>query len=106
MDDPKVIAARVAKEANEAVDEAAKVAIEAFDKINSPDEFGEYTAKDAIKSVIDLARIAITGAFDMARIPLQTQPDPRVMLLARPHHDGRPAVVLERWRRLHPRRPT
>ena len=82
MDDPKVIAARVAKEATEAVDEAAKVATDAFNKINSPDEYGEYTPKDAAKSVFDLARIAITGAFDMARIPLQTQPDPRVMLLA------------------------
>ncbi|MCW2687748.1 MAG: hypothetical protein JWR37_2638 [Mycobacterium sp.] len=82
MDDPKVIAARVAKEATETVDDAAKVATDAFNKINHPEQYGEYTAKEATRSVFELARIAIKGAADMARIPLQTQPDPRVMLLA------------------------
>ena len=35
MDDPKVIAARYAKEANEAIDGAAQVAKDAYDKINA-----------------------------------------------------------------------
>lgn len=82
MDDPKIIAGRVAKEATETVDEAAKVATDAFNKINDPKTYGEYTAKEATKSFFEMARIAIKGAADLARIPLQTQPDPRVMLLA------------------------
>ena len=82
MTDPKIIAARVAKEATETVDDAAKVATQAFNKINHPQQYGEYTSKEAAKSAFELARIAIKGAADLARIPLQTPPDPHVMLLA------------------------
>lgn len=80
MDDPKVIASRYAKEVNEAIDGASLVATEAYDKINADPP--AYETKDAIKSFYDLTRIAIQGAADIARIPLQTPPDPRVLLLA------------------------
>jgi hypothetical protein len=80
MDDPKVIAGKYAKEVNEAIDGAARVATDAYDKINADPP--AYETKDAIKSLFDLTRIAIQGAADIARIPLQTTPDPRVLLLA------------------------
>ncbi len=41
-----------------------------------------YTTTDALKSFFDLSKIAIKSAADIARIPLQTKPDPRVLLLA------------------------
>jgi hypothetical protein len=78
MDDPKVIAARLAKEATDTIDDAAKVATDAFDKINAD----AYTANEAAKSLFELTRVMIKGAADIARIPLQTPPDPRVLLLA------------------------
>ena len=80
MDDPKVIAGKYAKEVNEAIDEASKVATDAYDKINA--EPPAYETKDAIKTFFDFTRIAIRSAADIARIPLQTKPDPRVLLLA------------------------
>jgi hypothetical protein len=80
MDDPKVIAAKYAKEVNEAIDGASQVATEAYDKINADPP--AYETKDAIKSLVDLTKIALQGAADIARIPLQTPPDPRVLLLA------------------------
>ena len=80
MDDPKVIAGKYAKEINEAIDDAAQVATDAYEKINA--EPPAYETKDAIKTLFDLTRIAIRGAADIARIPLQTKPDPRVLLLA------------------------
>ena len=80
MDDPKVIAGKYATEINEAIDDAAQVATDAYEKINA--EPPAYETKDAIKTFFDLTRIAIRGAADIARIPLQTKPDPRVLLLA------------------------
>ncbi|BBX26511.1 hypothetical protein [Mycolicibacterium alvei] len=80
MDDPKVIAAKYAKEVNDTIDDAAKVANDAYAKINAqPSTFG---TEDAIKSFFDMTRIAIKGAADIARIPLQSPPDARVLLLA------------------------
>jgi len=79
-DDPKTIAAKYAKEVNETIDGAAHVANDAYEKINAnPPMFG---TQDAIKSLFDLTKVAIKGAADIARIPLQTKPDPRVLLLA------------------------
>ena len=43
---------------------------------------GKYKGKDAIKSMTQLADIAITGGAALARIPLQIQPDNRPMLVA------------------------
>lgn len=80
MDDPKVIAAKYAKEVNASIDGAAQVANDAYAKINAqPSTFG---TEDAIKSIFDMTRIAIKGAADIARIPLQSPPDARVLLLA------------------------
>ncbi|CQD12078.1 hypothetical protein A5731_25515 [Mycolicibacterium conceptionense] len=80
MDDPELIAAKYAKEVNDTIDGAAQVANEAYAKINAePSTFG---TRDAIKSLSDLTKIAIKGAADIARIPLQSPPDPRVLLLA------------------------
>jgi hypothetical protein len=80
MDDPKVIAAKYAKEVNETIDDATQVATDAFTKINATPP--AFETKDAIKSLFDLTKIAIQGAVDIARIPLQTTPDPKVLLLA------------------------
>lgn len=81
MDDPKVIAAKIAARASATVDEAAKVAVDAATKINDSDKTN-YTADDAAASLFEMTRIAIRGIADIARIPLQTQPDPKVLLLA------------------------
>lgn len=81
MDDPKVIAAKIAARASATVDEAAKVAIDAANKINDNDTTN-FTPDDAAASLFEMTRIAIRGASDIARIPLQTQPDPKVLLLA------------------------
>ncbi|MCZ8379047.1 hypothetical protein O6P37_09255 [Mycobacterium sp. CPCC 205372] len=81
MDDPKVIAAKVAARASATVDEAAKVAIDAATRINDDDKTN-FTPDDAAKSLFEMTRIAIRGAADIARIPLQTPPDPKVLLLA------------------------
>jgi len=81
MDDPKVIAAKYAKEVNASIDDAAQVATDAYAKINAQPT-STYGTRDAIKSFFDLTTIAIKGAADIARIPLQTKPDPRVLLLA------------------------
>jgi len=80
-DDPKVIAAKYAKEVNASIDDAAQVATDAYAKINAQPT-STYGTQDAIKSFFDLTAIAIKGAADIARIPLQTKPDPRVLLLA------------------------
>ena len=87
MDDPKVIAGKYAKEVNEAIDGAAQVATDAYDKINADPP--AYETKDAIKSFFDLTRIAIQGAADIARIPLQTTARPPGAAARRPRHDGR-----------------
>ena len=84
-DDPKTIAAKYAKEVNEAIDDAAQIATDAYAKINAkqlPNQPPTYGTQDAIKSLFDLTKVAIKGAADIARIPLQTKPDPRVLLLA------------------------
>jgi hypothetical protein len=73
MDDPKSIATRYATITRKMVNGAAKVAIDAFDQINKTP--GSYTPEKAIDSATKLAGIAITGASELARIPLQIQPD-------------------------------
>lgn len=76
MDDPMAIATRYATITRKMVNDAAQVAIDAFDKINDTHGDGSsYTAGDAIKSMTKLAGIAITGGSALARIPLQIQPD-------------------------------
>ena len=81
MDDPMVIATRYATIARKMVNDAAQVAIDAFDKINKTGG-STYTAADAIESMTTLAGIAISGGFALARIPLQIQPDNGPMLVA------------------------
>jgi hypothetical protein len=80
MDDPTAIATRYATITRKMVHDATQVAIDAFNKINgSP---GKYKGKDAIKAMTQLADIAITGGAELARIPLQIQPDNGPMLVA------------------------
>src|SRR5271154_4805902 len=81
MDDPKAIATRYATITRKMVNDAAQVAIDAFDKINKTGG-STYTAADAIESMATLAEIAITGGSALARIPLQIQPDNGPMLVA------------------------
>jgi hypothetical protein len=81
MDDPKAIATRYATITRKMVNDAAQVAIDAFDKINKTGG-STYTAADAIKSMTTLADIAIAGGSALARIPLQIQPDNGPMLVA------------------------
>jgi hypothetical protein len=80
MDDPKAIATRYATITRKMVHDATQVAIDAFNKINNKP--GKYKGKDAIKAMTQLADIAITGGSELARIPLQIQPDNRPMLVA------------------------
>lgn len=79
-DDPKAIATRYATVARKVINGAAQIAIDAFDKING--DPGSFTGKDAIESATQLAGIAITGAAELARIPLQIQPDNGPLLVA------------------------
>ena len=81
MDDPMVIATRYATIARKMVNDAAQVAIDAFDKINKTGG-STYTAADAIESMTTLAGIAISGGSALVRIPLQIQPDNGPMLVA------------------------
>ncbi len=83
-DPPNVIAARYATAAKKAVDAAAQVAIDAFDKVNNgpPGPPPPYQPKDAIASVIQLAGAALTGSVALARVALQVQWDRRVLLVA------------------------
>ncbi|HUB57897.1 MAG TPA: hypothetical protein VMB04_22380 [Mycobacterium sp.] len=80
MDDPTAIATRYATITRKMVHDATQVAIDAFNKINGSS--GKYKGKDAIKAMTQLADIAITGGAELARIPLQIQPDNRPMLVA------------------------
>lgn len=80
MDDPKAIATRYATITRKMVNGAAQVAIDAFNKIDGTP--GSYTGEDAIESMTQLAAIAITGASELARIPLQIQPDNGALLVA------------------------
>jgi hypothetical protein len=80
MDDPKAIATRYATITHKMVNDATRVAIDAFNKINATPP--NYTGDDAIKSMTRLATIAITGGAALARIPLQIQPDNGPMLVA------------------------
>jgi hypothetical protein len=79
MDDPKAIATRYATITRKMVHDATQVAIDAFNKINNKP--GKYKGKDAIEAMTQLADIAITGGAELARIPLQIQPDNRPMLV-------------------------
>jgi hypothetical protein len=80
MDDPMAIATRYATITRKMVNDATQVAIDAFNKINGAP--GSYTGDDAIKSMTQLAKIAITGGSALARIPLQIQPENGPMLVA------------------------
>jgi hypothetical protein len=80
MDDPMAIATRYATITRKMVNDATQVAIDAFNTINGTP--GSYTGDDAIKSMTQLANIAITGGAALARIPLQIQPDNGPMLVA------------------------
>src|ERR1700749_1253949 len=80
MDDPKAIASRYATITRKMVHDATQVAIDAFDMINNKKPH-KYKSKDAIKSIYELADIAITGGAELARLPLQVQPDNRPMLV-------------------------
>jgi hypothetical protein len=80
MDDPTALASRYATITRKMVHDATQVAIDAFNKINGAP--GTYTGKDAIKAMTQLADIAITGGSELARIPLQVQPDNGPMLVA------------------------
>jgi hypothetical protein len=83
MDDPMAIATRYATITRKMVNDAAQVAIDAFDKINDTKASGAtYTAADAIESMTKLAGIAIRGGSALARVPLQIQPDNGPMLVA------------------------
>jgi hypothetical protein len=79
IDDPKAIATRYATITRKMVNGAAQVAIDAFDKINGTSGF---TGEDAIESMTQLAGVAITGASELARVPLQIQPDNGPLLVA------------------------
>lgn len=92
MDDPMAIGTRCATITRKMVNDAAQVAIDAFDKINDTKGSGStYTATDAIESITQLARIALRGAAGLARIPLQIQPNNGPMLVA-----DEVAAVIER----------
>jgi hypothetical protein len=80
MDDPKAIASRYATITRKMVHDATQVAIDAFDQINNKKPH-KYKGKDAIKSIYQLADIAITGGAELARIPLQIEPDNRPILV-------------------------
>jgi hypothetical protein len=80
IDDPKAIATRYATITRKMVNGAAQVAIDAFNKINASPP--NYTGADAIESMTQLAGVAITGASELARVPLQIQPDNRPLLVA------------------------
>ena len=80
MDDPMAIATRYATITRKMVNDATQVAIDAFNKINGTP--GSFTGDDAIKSMTKLANIVITGGSELARIPLQVQPDNGPMLVA------------------------
>ena len=78
-----VIAARYATAAKNAVNAAAKVGTDAFDKVNGPPgPPPPYQPKDAITSVMQLAGAALTGGMSLARVALQVQWDRRVLLVA------------------------
>jgi hypothetical protein len=80
MDDPMAIATRYATVTRKMVNDATQVAIDAFNKINGTP--GSFTGDDAIKSMTKLADIVITGGSELARIPLQVQPENGPMLVA------------------------
>ncbi len=90
--DPDDIADRYATVTRKMVNDAAQVAIDAFTKISTAhDEKTRYTASDAIRSMTNLASIAITGGAALARIPLQVRPSSGPMLIA-----DQVAAVMER----------
>ncbi len=85
VDDPSVIAGRLAAAARKMISDAAQVATDAFDQINGdppsrPPQ--DYTPGDAIKSMTRLTNIALTGGISLARVALQVQPDKGVLLVA------------------------
>lgn len=95
MDDPRAVAERYRTVARAIVAETAAVADAAFTKINrgSPTNPASaqgnnaattpnFTAGEAAKSLSALARVAVTGAVDLIRVPLQSQPENPPMLLA------------------------
>lgn len=81
-DPPDVIAARYAAAAKKAVDSAAQVAIDAFDRVNNHPPGPKYKPDDAIASMMGLAGAALTGSVSLARVALQVQWDRRMLLVA------------------------
>ncbi|MET0898693.1 MAG: hypothetical protein ABWY45_12350 [Mycobacterium sp.] len=98
MDDPRAIAERYRQVAHKIVAETSAVAEAAFAKTNrdSPTNpppaqsdnghesgsTGNYTAGEAVKTLSGLVKVAVTGAINLARVPLQSQPDNQPMLMA------------------------
>ena len=92
--DPKVIAARAAQVAKNVIAAAADVADQVFAKAG-PDRVDSdggaareddadkprYTAADAINTTSQLIAIAVRGAIELARVPIQSQPSNRLLLL-------------------------
>lgn len=70
MDDPMAIATRYATITRKMVNDATQVANDAFNKINGAP--GSYTGDDAIKSMTQLANIAITGGQRLPGYPCRS----------------------------------
>lgn len=103
MDDPQAIADRFRAVAHTIVAETAAVAEDAFAQINKNantnpvpvqgdngqaqadaegDGDANYTAGDAVKTLSSFFKVAVTGAINLARVPLQSQPENQPMLMA------------------------
>ncbi|CAN5783698.1 hypothetical protein BH10ACT9_BH10ACT9_46350 [soil metagenome] len=105
MDDPQAIAERFRTVARTIVADTAAVAEDAFAMINkdaptnpppeqadngaaappAPPKGGAgqaYTAGEAVKTLSSLFKVAVTGAINLARVPLQSQPENQPMLMA------------------------
>ena len=83
--DPGEIAGEYAAVTRKMVNDAAQVAIDAAKKINTHADnpaAPPYTAGDAIRSMTNMANIAITSGAALARIPLHIQPGRGPMLIA------------------------
>jgi hypothetical protein len=84
MDDPNDIAKAFEEDAKKIIDESQKVTVDAFKKINKkdPNKPMTYTAGDAIKSMVELTRIAATGGIEMGQTALEVEPTKGVLILA------------------------
>ncbi|BBY87507.1 hypothetical protein [Mycolicibacterium tokaiense] len=96
MDDPQAIADRYRRVAQSVVTETAAIADRAFAKINAgattnpvdsdtdapPTAPPPYTAGDALATLSSLITVAVTGAINLARVPLQSMPESQPLLMA------------------------